>query len=328
MLGLLRRSQNDTCNIGVLPIGRENTIAKKLYKFGLNSKLDEIRGIANATMSIVRGKTELKDVMKIEILPNFHQNDENATLEEQPSIPLKPVYAVGTLEWGAFRDVFALRDQYWYVNGLREYFAVLFNAFSNNLSWNCNAKLSYTLPCSGCNNCYQLKRQYQSNQINKPNNSTNRWWQSFTRKTRLGTTAQQSETDIDYSKIQNVNCKTVIEINVKSSELLVNTKNIEEENNEKTNENEKMSQLLLKIDDNQYSSLDFILNSWKRVHQSDHKNNNIKTENIIAIRTIELIPNDSSTNESEKFFSIDNEAYEVKPIKISLIPNAIKMYSL
>lgn len=44
----------------------------------------------------------------------------------------------------------------------------------------------------------------------------------------------------------------------------------------------------------------------------------------IEARIIEINPGNKS--EKEEWFSIDNEDYEVKPIRVTLLPKILKMY--
>lgn len=74
-------------------------------------------------MAVVQAATKPLDVMKIEIL-----DDENAH---------KPIFALCGLLWGAFRDVDAKQDKYWYFGPLRNYAAYVFNGQVNFLKLFC-----------------------------------------------------------------------------------------------------------------------------------------------------------------------------------------------
>jgi len=294
--GLLRRPFRENCPIGVLPVGRTNSLASHLYNFNKSSNLKEVEGMANATISIVRGKTELKDVMKIEVLLS-----ENNAIDPHP----KPVYAVDSLHWGAYRDIFTRRDKYWYFGPLREYATFILNAFDNGAQWKCKARLTFTPPCSGCRNCF-VKPEERAVEIHR------RWWSRFIPK--ISFSSRPQATGPDYSKVINENCHIKTEIEVEPSELLLTT-----DMNRLPNELPKISMKIGKYED---SSVDFVLNSWRRLGISDFES---KNEDI---RSIEIIPEVVSSEEKEIFFSIDNEAYEVKPVKISVIPRAIQLYTL
>lgn len=116
--------------------------------------------MAEATMAIVRGVHKEVDVMKIEIL--------NSDVG-------KPVYALGELKWGAFRDVEERIKKYWLWGPLKPYAAYFFGAFKN-LSWECSAQFRYSLPCDGCNKCFGKKEVSSSKPIS---NQNSRWWHVF-----------------------------------------------------------------------------------------------------------------------------------------------------
>lgn len=300
--GLLRRGNpsEKAPSIGILPIGRTNNIATNIYKYTNDSSLEQVRGIADATISVVRGKTERKDVMQVQLLPT----------DENPSQP-KPVYAVGRLQWGAYRDAFEKRDRYWYLGSLREYATFVFNAFSDSLTWNCTATLTYTEPCLGCSNCY-VKPNSTS-----PARSQRRWWSSFIPSFRPGGAAGNDELP-DRSRILNKTCANTTVLEVQPSEILLTTRN----DIDGDHDDLSVPKISLKLG-NGYEGLDFIQESWRRLQRN-------RFEPLIEynVRSVEIRPHIEITPEQEKFFSIDNEAYEINPVKVTLIPNAINVYVL
>lgn len=290
--GLLRRTNPNERppTIGVLPVGRTNNFATKTFKLSNASSVKQVEGIADATMSIVRGKTERKDVMQIQLLAT----------ESQPVLP-KPVYAIGQLQWGAFRDAYEKRDSYWYFGSLREYVTFLFNAFSDSLTWNCTAKLIYTDPCQGCSNCF-IKQQALSA-------GPRRWWSSFIPSFRLGSSNHAQLPD--YSKVVNKNCAQTTELEVQPSEIFLTIQN-----------DNGQSRISVKLG-NGYHGLEFITESWKRLQQKGF-------EPLVeySVRSVDILPENVSSEENEKYFSIDNEAFEVKPIKVTLLRNAVNFFVL
>lgn len=300
-LGLFRRStQNNEAHpvIGVLPVGRENTFAESLFNFTNSSELERARGLADASLSIVRGNVVAKDAMKIEVI------------DEQSNVCGKPVYAFSNFEWSAYIDAFNARDRYWYLGSLRDYATFIFNAFSDSISWNCTATITYTDPCAGCSNCYVPPKKYEP----KPGNR--RWWSGFIPSFRLGS-SQSSPKAPDYSKIRNANCAAVTSIECDSAGLIVSTSNIEP--NQADNPH-----LTLKIVKGE-SGFGFIGDSWNRLNKRQ-----IISGQENSIRTIEILPKLKSNDdkpEQERFFYIDHESYEIKPIRITLLPRIVNFYS-
>ncbi|XP_058833818.1 acylglycerol kinase, mitochondrial [Topomyia yanbarensis] len=299
--GLKRRPDGAQCPIGVLPVGRTNNLASALFRNSPErTTLEDVRAMANAAYAVVAGKKQKMDVMRIEVLPN----------EVDEKVPEKPVYAVGSLHWGAFRDILTLRDKYWYTGSLREYVAFLFYAFDREPTWSCKAKVTITEPCSGCSKCYQDSQQKQPKQ-----EQSSRWWSVFLPKAKAITQT------VNYSKIVNDKCSVPIEIEVDPSELILQTSNADQER-----EQDK-PKLSLTISPSVDSGFSFLKESWSRLWNRRYVE--CPAEKHIEVRTVELIPARLKTSENDKelFYSIDNEAYEVRPVRVTLVPKAVEVYT-
>lgn len=297
--GLFRREDGEICPIGILPVGRTNSVARRLFALSERptSNIEEVKILANAAISAVRGKIEKKDAMKIELI--------NSEGDDQPQT--RPVYAVGGLQWGAFRDILSKRDKYWYTNGLREYVAFLFNAFSDDITWNCKARLVYSDPCTGCKNC--------RSQADKPKHAKNtRWWAKFTPRAK-----PTAPVGIDYSKIINESCNDTHELEVDSTEFELVTRNLELEGSE-------LPQLKVRLSGALQKGFGYTLDAWSRV-KSHAKLPYV--EHIIDAKSVEIIPEtDKNKKENDNFYSIDNEDFEVKPIRVSVVPEALQVFVL
>lgn len=303
LIGLFRRtySKDEALpTIGLLPTGRTNAVGESIFGFSNTSKLERVKGLADASMSIVRGDIVEKDVMKIEVLNNDGTN-----------VNVKPVYAMGSFEWSTFSEAFNKRDSYWYLASLRDYATFLFNAFSNSLTWNCSASLTYTDPCAGCSNCYVKPHQIEIK-------STRRWWSGFIPSFRLG--SQPTKPDTDYSKIKNSNCRNETSIECGSSGIIISTSNVNKSNTD--GNNNEIPKLTLKLIKPSHG-FSFISDSWDRVNS---KRINLDAE--YEVRTIRLNPKPFDNDEDkERFFYIDNESYEVKPINVTLLPQFLRFYA-
>lgn len=300
--GLLRRSPEtiQKVNVGVLPLGIQNSFSVRLYSPEATPKnqVEEVRTMASAALSVVKGKVAKKDVVKIELLEN-----------EEGQEPHKPFYALSSFQWGAFRDIVSKKDKYWYTNGLRTYMAFLFNGFHRGgVTWDCEATLTCTDPCQGCKNCWEK----QETRIQKIHNT--RWWSKFI--PRLGV-SQKVETGPDYSKITNENCDVTKDLEVRSTELIFTTNNFE-------NPEDQNSRLHLKIGPADYYGFSFIGESWKRAWTKNYYD--MPDYQVIEARTVKLIPKEAKKENQEAFFNIDNESYDVMPIKITLLPRKIDFF--
>lgn len=262
--------------------------------------MERVKGLADASLAIVRGDVTPTDVMKIEVI----QNDNEYA---------KPVYALSGFEWSAFVDAFYERDRYWYYGQWRDYATFIFNAFRNSITWDCAATIIYTDPCAGCSNCYIASSQFESKTATK----NRRWWSSFIPSFRLGTARSSPNTLPDYSKVQNINCKnqTTIESDGCAG-IIVSTPNPHE------NKNGMYPHLELKLIKGE-SGFSFISDSWKRLNA-----NQINFDQERQVRTVEIRPKIEPNPEKEKFFFIDHESYEVKPIRITILPKLVNFYSI
>lgn len=213
--------------------------------------------------------------------------------------PAKPVYAVGSLQWGAFRDAISNRDKYWYYGPLREYVTFLFNGYKDTLTWSCKALLSYSDPCSGCQNCVQKK---------KPTVQHSSWWTRILPKV----TEKKPLDEIDYSKIYNEDCVQVHEKTIDTLDFQLTTSQIETDGT---------PSLRVKLGPDKITYGDFVSEGWKRI--KGDKSNIVEK---LDARMLELIPETISSEEKPVWFAIDNEEYEVKPIRVTLIPKAIKVF--
>ena len=260
------------------------------------NKVEEVRAMANAALSVVRGKTEKKDVMKIQLI---------ASENSEESEPKKPFYAVGSLFWGSFNDILRKKDKYWFTGPLRSYTAFLFNGFGRqDVQFNCRANLIYSEPCSGCSNCYE-KTESRTQKLHNA-----RWWSKF----------NTQEKAPDYSKVLNPNCLNTHEEKIDTSELVITTNTVEGISDDK-------SKLNIKINTKQEDKgIDYILNSWKRLRERRYLD--LPESRTIEARTLVLLPETNNEEDKEVYYSIDNEAYEVMPIKITLLPKRVEFYTL
>lgn len=331
--GLFRRTNNDRtmnpCPVGVLPLGRTNTLAKIFFPGG--ETLATVRSLADASMAIVEGNTKLVDVMKIEIINENSSVDstdinnikitvddrkenpkENAVVNEEIPPPktddkevnndneknvaksaerLKPVYALAALEWGAYRDAYAKQDKYWYWGSLRRYATYIFNGYKKTLTWECNACINYLSPCEGCSNCYV-----------KTETPNRRWWSSFFTK--------RKPAEKDYSKVINEKCAIRHQKEISTTDFLLTTAIL----------NEGSAQLHLNIGPESMEYLDFVSEGFRTLNGQRRK-----IKDTIEARQVEIVPKNLDP-EKEVWFSIDKEEYEVKPVRITLLPRVLRVF--
>lgn len=229
-------------------------------------------------MAIINGKTVWKDAIKIE------------PIAEDTEAPSKPIYAMSSVEWGAFKDVFAKKDKYWIYGSLRDYASFIFNGYKESLCWNCSGTIKYTPPCPGCSNCLRKRPEMK------------RKWFFL-----MPNVSSQTKTS-DPTALVNVNCSKTEELCFKTCDFRILSPNI--------NHTDEVPALSIAIGKNGYSYKDFVAEGWNRVK-------NISVSQPILARTIELLPNGI---EKDKTIEIDKEEFEVKPVKITLLPKVVKLF--
>ncbi|CAH2241575.1 acylglycerol kinase, mitochondrial [Pararge aegeria] len=274
--GLLRR--NDEANrfpLGILPLGRTNSLGNTLFPGGEGT--DRVKQLIQACMAIIENNTTWKNVMKIEPVAN------------EDEVPSKPIYALTSIEWGAFRDTLARKDKYWIYGPLREYVSYIFNGYKDSICWNCCGTLKYTPPCSGCSNCLRRKPVIK------------RKWAFF-----MPTTHQQTLPQTNWASVENPECTITNELCFKTCDFQI-----------KPNVSDGLPMLIVGLGKNNYSYIEFVSDGWRRAKYGDN------IPEVVKARTVELQPLD---NKPDLVLSIDQEEFEVKPVKITLLPNMVKFF--
>ncbi|OXU30059.1 hypothetical protein TSAR_015262, partial [Trichomalopsis sarcophagae] len=294
--GIMRKYKNNAsaakqCPIGILPLGQTNRVADSL--FNGYEDLAEVRELADATMAVVRGKTKLMDVLEVELL----EKDS----EQAP----ESIYAIGAIEWGAWKDAHSRQDKYWYWGSLRRYMTYVFNGYKSDINWDCNGVIRYSDPCSGCSKCCQEQE--------KQSPSGRRWWHSF-----VPIIKKTDEKAIDYSKVINENCGVIREIPVSATELRITTQNVDQKNDR------LIPSVTIELGPDSVNYTDFVTEGWRRIK-------GIKTlvNKTLEAKDIEIHPlkSDEFANKESSFY-IDNEEFELKPAKFRLIPKNVKVFCL
>lgn len=288
--GLMRRPQNEDENLplGIIPVGRTNTVAN--YLFGSKST-SQAQLMAEAAMAIIHEGTISLDVMKVKYTDNE-----------------SPVYAVSSFEQGAFAEVEPKVQKYWYFGILKDKFAYFINSFKDHMLIN-YLQLQYIAPCSGCARCYVPP---------KSKNVTNRWWGAFIpRKPDV-----KAVTVLDYSKVINEECGT--EIPVESS--LFSNFSVFTSSSDKAEKNTNGS-LKIKTYPKDLSLKQFIISGLKhRESKLECSSDVCSMINAREVKIVDSEKESDSKN-SEKFCYIDKEKYKMSSCNITLIPKRVKVYA-
>lgn len=285
--GLIRRRNNDGF-FKICPVGVLPLGRSNVYSTALFPN-----EVSNKTVRIVRSLADasiaiVKEQTKLEHLMKIEVIE--------PGEPNKPVYALSGIEWGAFRDAAARRDKYWYFGPLRNYATYIFSGTKVNLTWDCAAQIKYLPPCSGCSNCYITQT--------KPGKIQGRWWSSAPKQSVFQTPAAITNKSCGLTKSKDV---STVDFALKVS--------VNEEHGP------PHLDLLLGPQSSTVSYTDFVTQGFK-VAQG------VKRPPVesLHLRQIEIVPQIERSETKESWYSIDKEDYEVRPIRVTIVPNAIKIF--
>lgn len=67
--------------------------------------------------------------------------------------------------------------------------------------------------------------------------------------------------------------------------------------------------------------LEFVKQGWR-----SENGQNRKIDETVEARTVEIHPKVLKNSQNEQWFSIDNENFELKPIKVTLLPKLINVF--
>jgi len=130
--GLLRRKDKEMAvkvPIGVLPVGKTNTLAHNLFETD-----DSVRLMGEATMSVVRQLKKQVGVVEVE------------NRGEDEHMRGKKLYCVNSLELGGWKDARMRCDRYWLFGfGLKHYVTYVgsFLTGHKEVLWDCDLDLQY-----------------------------------------------------------------------------------------------------------------------------------------------------------------------------------------
>lgn len=208
---------------------------------------------------------------------------------------LKPIFGLNGFSWGLLKDIDTAKDKYWYFGPLRHYASAAFKSFADN--WSLKTDYVYTPPCPGCVDCAAVLQRHDD--VALPTGL-------FTKnifKYKKSPSAEPART-----LVKNDNCGNRFEGSIEANQI--NIKCTQNKENFAVLESQFISSL--------QPGWDYI----KQIPQVVASSNILPTL-VVNSRTIQLHP---AGEMSDKFYSIDGEEYDARPIKVSVVPNAIKVF--
>lgn len=125
---------------------------------------------------------------------------------------------------------------------------------------------------------------------------------------------RQKKSEDDLSDIVNESCKELHEKRISTADLNLLTTNSQ-------GGTQGPPKLKLQLGPEKVDYLNFVQQGW-----DSEKGRQREVKEVIEARQIEIKPSVTSQEENEVWFSIDREDYEVKPVRITLVPKIIKMF--
>ena len=132
--GLLKRTDGAAARLplGVLPVGKTNNLAHKLFDCE-----EDVRLMGEATMSVVRQLKKPVSLMELE------------NKAEDEKMRGKKLYFFNRLELGAWKDARLRTDRYWLFGfGLKNYMSYIgsYTTGSKHVTWNSDINIQYSDP--------------------------------------------------------------------------------------------------------------------------------------------------------------------------------------
>ncbi|KAI5709457.1 hypothetical protein M8J76_004030 [Diaphorina citri] len=204
-------------------------------------------------------------------------------------------YALHSIDWGNLKYAQSKRDKYWYLGPLKPYATYVFNGFSLPPV---KAEIAYSNPCSGCKRCY-TKRSDVKVEPKK------QWFQLF---------APKSTGDVkpkNYALIENDQCGVLNQQQVTSMDVKVTAL-------------PPPHMTFVKGKDS-YDYQDFVKSGW-----DFEQFNRIEAKEQIHAQQLDIIPKfdeEDPGKDKHNFVYIDNEQFDLKPLRITLLQNTIQVYN-
>ncbi|KAI8043501.1 acylglycerol kinase, mitochondrial isoform X1 [Drosophila gunungcola] len=204
---------------------------------------------------------------------------------------LKPIFGLNGLSWGLLENIDSAKDKYWYFGPLRHYASAASKSFADN--WSLKTDYVYTPPCPGCVDCASVQRQEAA----LPSGLFTRNLFKY----------QKNPAEPKRTLVKNDNCSNQIKGSVEASQINISC--VQNQDNFAELESQFISSLQP---------------GWEFIKQIPQVTcSNILPNLVVKSRTIQLHP---AGEMADKFYSIDGEEYDARPIKVSVVPNAIKVF--
>lgn len=304
--GLMRRQSAVPLPVAIVPLGITNTLADRLW----GHAGDPVRQVTTATMSAIRQNTTKLNVLEISPI----QSDSEGSVG-------RSVFAVCRVHWGAVRDTLSRVQQYWYWGALRQHAAYLFTALrTEDICWNCSAELDYVPPCPGCSKCARQKLHAELNET--PAKSSGSWWSRWL---KSSSNSRSSTEKLAQDRLQRMMSVTNAECG-QSHQLCLSTTDCRIDNVSPLVDHEQTPGLRVSVGPMSVSWYQFVANGWNSLRCTDTEYPS--TKQVALADNLTLLPVSKEQNKQplEHWISVDGEPFELKPMHVRLLPEAVTVF--
>jgi len=332
--GLLRRPDSndiiDSIPIGLIPTGKSSCLAASLFSPLLPRPptLGDVRFMGEAAMAILRGKTVKVDVLRVEtqqqklkteVDTNVENNSENLS-GASDEVEKKTVFAVAGLEWGMHVEVDENVEKYWYFGSyFKHKMAYIMSVLKSSWLEPVSGSIHYIAACDGCCKCISEERNRNQRKVEEELRGRSIFQKIFT----APVVSKNDEVDDDKTNVNNPECGTINQIVLEGSQLVAAVKNIQDPNC-----HQNTSGINLYSVPTSESRWQFVSDGLKRI--KDKTKLPVEPfippkdpQNVLRVQEFQLLP--SSSNHD--YFNLDNERFEVMPLKVVLMKKCLTCFS-
>jgi len=366
--GLLRRPDSldvvDAIPIGIIPTGKSNTFVKALMSPLLPRErtMNDVKFMGEAAMSIIRGKTRKIDVLKIEADMKDDKSEVDAATEGSSdgiaatssddgvnndsstasSAPRrkKKIFAIAGLEWGMFREVEEITDNYWYWGRrLKSRIAYLLSVATFK-PWPrvVDARISYVEACEGCSKCFQSELAETRRRNQEVMDRRSLFQKIFTSGASATTTtsasaaASEEEEEEDRSGVDNPECGIPKAARLEGSQIVAAMDSVQNP----LSSSSSSSAINLYSLPPPSSRWNFVSEGWRRWmerlstmgFQPPSASQEPSNSFVRKVREFYLLPSERvGEAEEEEYLSVDDERFEVMPMHVALMKKRITCFA-
>ncbi|KAL1462257.1 hypothetical protein WDU94_014107 [Cyamophila willieti] len=298
--GLLRGFDHD-CSmarrlpIGILPLGRNNHIARSIYGDPLDrdGQVETAESLARAAMTVVeQARSSEMNALCVQVLQG-NDPDDGSEAESRPLVPdSNKFYALHSVEWGNLKNAQTKRDKYWYLGPLKPYLTYMLNGLSLEPI---KARLVYSAPCTGCKQCYTTRSDVKIE-------PKKQWFEKFVTKNSADVKSK------NYTLIDNAQCGVLNQQYVDSMDIKVTVL--------------PPPHMTFVKGPNSYTYQDFVKLGWDY-----EQTNQLESTEQIQAQQLDIIPETNEEDSNNSFIYIDNEQFDLKPLRLTLLQNTIQVYN-